>query len=392
MDKILANKFLGLKVEDILKCVLLVGVGYCIAVMLGNFNCVEGLPFVCSAQTACSREQCTQNGNIDLDCPACPGWQLKDPDDGTEPWITTPRRLYTCADGEGSGEGYGSMEECIGNTPYSLATGAMGLLRQRTGVPECNPTPPTPPAPPPAPPAPPAPSTCRYYGDDDHKTLTDSAPLDVAFWDKRTKGATCQTSKEECRSAWQLWATENQKPYTGFCIQTLKGGKDDDPELVNSVRGDCPLGPGQSGTQLPDGWITGGPGTPESNCTSLGKIGHPAARGGDFAWVNETADQPCSCGESATDNSATPGGIVLTLSGGDDVYGSESEPGCARCGFDCRRAKGGSKCCGLDNTNWKVRPEDTQEGGLGVCGGAAQHLLDGLRPGAEVSPTPPGGK
>lgn len=180
MDKILTKKILGLKVEDILKCVLLVGVGYCIAVMLGNCNCVEGLPFVCRAQTACSRDQCVNDdGTIDLDCEACPGWQLIDPDDGTtQPWITSPSQLYTCESREGSNVGYGSREECIANTPYSLAEGPMGLSRKRGGVPECNAappySPPTPP-PPPTPPTPPAPMppetvwTCQTtYGTNSH--------------------------------------------------------------------------------------------------------------------------------------------------------------------------------------------------------------------------------
>ena len=166
MDKILTKKIFGLKLEDILKCVLLVGVGYCIAVMLGNCNCVEGVevgPFVCRAQTACSREQCVNDdGTIDLDCEACPGWQLKDPDDGTtEPWITTPSQLYTCEPSEDPNVGYGSREECIANTPYSLSEGPMGLQKKRGVVTECNdapPYPPPPPTPPPPAPTPPPPA------------------------------------------------------------------------------------------------------------------------------------------------------------------------------------------------------------------------------------------
>ena len=382
MDKILANKFLGLKVEDILKCVLLVGVGYCIAVMLGNLNCVEGLPFVCSAQTACSREKCMQNGNIDPECQACPGWQLKDPDDGTEPWITTPSRLYTCADGGGSGEGYGSMAECVANTPYSLAEEPMGLLNQRTGVPECNAAPPyPPPAPPPTPPAPPTPpSTCSYYGDKDHPEQKDSAALDTAFWNNRSDGATCQKSKEECRSAWKLWANETGNPYTGFCIQTLKGGKHDDLGFAGSVRGDCPLGPGKAGEQLPDGWILDeSTGTPEENCTSLVSIGNPAARGGDFAWVNETSAAPCSCGESATDNSATPGGgAPPILTSGAPPGGGSPPPGgggggapsvpCYECPEPCNADVGGQLCCSNQPTMWSIPCAELLNAGIAYGG------------------------
>ena len=362
MDKILTKKILGLKVEDILKCVILVGVGYCIAVMLGNCNCVEGLPFVCRAQTACSRDQCVNDdGTIDLDCEACPGWQLKDPDDGTtEPWITTPSRLYTCESREGSNVGYGSMEECIANTPYSLAEGPMGLLRQRDGVPECNAAPPySPPTPPPLPrqtivcengscnqyptsevagktgkkfnclkmfgkidcgqaktecekncntppPPPPPPSVCAYYGDGLTRSKSDSKALDSKFWRSRSKHEQgeevneCTDSIGICRDAWQKWADDTENTYTGFCIQTLKDGS---YENASTVRGDCPL-KDVNGKMVPDTWITSG-NTPEQNCTSKGKVGNGNA--GDFAWVSETLDTECKCEEdSGNTNTFTP--------------------------------------------------------------------------------------
>jgi len=113
------------------------------------------------------------------------------------------------------------------------------------------------------------------------------------------------------------------------------------------------LGPGKPNEKLPDGWILDeSTGTPEENCTSLVSIGDPAARGGDFAWVNETSAAPCSCGESATDNSATPGGGappggVLSVGGGppDDCY---------ECNVPCNADSAGPLCCSNQPTMWSI--------------------------------------
>ena len=340
MDKILANKFLGLKVEDILKCVLLVGVGYCIAVMLGNLNCVEGLYQCTTGVNTCSTDE--------YEAGACPGWQREDGFNRGQPFISDFDEVLSCPDDDSSvDKGYPTRQDCLVKlsdlrTQYNVDAGRGWV----TSIDACpnppGPPPPGPPGPPPTPPTPPPPSTCRYYGDDDHKTLTDSAPLDTAFWNKRSGGATCQTSKEECRSAWHNWATETGNPYTGFCIQTLKGGEPDDigSNFSQNVRGDCPLGPGKPGEKLPDGWILDGPGTPEQNCTSQGSIGQPAARAGDFAWVNETDDQQCTCGESATDNSATPVGGPP-----DDCY---------ECNVPCNADSAGPLCCSNQPTMWSI--------------------------------------
>jgi len=344
MDKILANKFLGLKVEDILKCVLLVGVGYCIAVMLGNFNCVEGLYQCTTGVNTCSTDE--------YEAGRCPGWQRQDGFNRDRPFISNFDEVLSCPDDDSSvDKGYQTQQECLLKLSELRAqyNTDQPFVSRIDACP--NPTPLTPPTPP-APPAPPTPpSTCRYYGDDAHPTLENSAPLDDAFWNRRTGGATCHKSKEECRSAWQLWASETGNTYTGFCIQTLKDGKDDDPTLVASVRGDCPLGPGKTNEKFPDAWILDGDGTPEQNCTSLNRVGDPAARGGDFAWVNETSLSPCSCGASGTDTSATPGGGGSATPGGG---GGAPPDNCHDCGFACNAASGGELCCEDQPTMWSL--------------------------------------
>lgn len=74
MDKILTRKILGLKIGDILKCVILVVIGYCIAVMLGNCNCVEGW---------CDNNSCNC-ADLDTDCqgPNDDGYTYPCPDSG----------------------------------------------------------------------------------------------------------------------------------------------------------------------------------------------------------------------------------------------------------------------------------------------------------------------
>lgn len=310
MDKILTKKILGLKVEDILKCVLLVGVGYCIAVMLGNCNCVEGLPFVCRAQTACSRDQCVNDdGTIDLDCEACPGWQLIDPDDGTtQPWITSPSQLYTCESRKGSNVGYGSREECIANTPYSLAEGPMGLSRKRGGVPECN-------AAPPYSPPTPTPLKCREYncpegmenknqnkeqGTDpisncctaeSKETCTytgdstgDVVELSEDWWKQADiKDKSCSTEIENCRADMRNWHNYFGGEYKGFCLQTVSDLKD------GGTRGSC--GRFKVGEEyIADPGIVGRGSVetkpklkdPETACKDT------AGSAGNFAWVAES--------------------------------------------------------------------------------------------------------
>ena len=113
MDKILTKKILGLKLEDILKCVLLVGVGYCIAAMLGNCNCVEGLgPFVCVNRTSCSVDDCGLGGAVgNCNQDICPGWMVSDFGDGT-PEVFAPDLIYKCEESPGAQNGYSDAPSC----------------------------------------------------------------------------------------------------------------------------------------------------------------------------------------------------------------------------------------------------------------------------------------
>ena len=259
MDKILTKKIIGLKVEDILKCVLLVGVGYCIAVMLGNCNCVEGLPFVCenTGPAKCTVEDCNADADNYCSQETCPGWQIDTTGfHGPDPVIYTPSLLYTCVNQDGSGEGYGSLEECNTNKPtvpvysprrppcpnpdYSPPSPPPtpppipqtivcenGSCNQyptseaadKTGnkinciqvidkifcgqakadcAKKCNtPSPPTPPPPPPPPP-PPTPSDCTYSGDS--KVGPTPTSFNQQWWkESDSRCGTCDTDINNCR-------------------------------------------------------------------------------------------------------------------------------------------------------------------------------------------------
>jgi hypothetical protein len=380
MDKILTKKILGLKIGDILKCVILVVIGYCIAVMLGNCNCVEGW---------CDNKSCNC-ADLDTDCqgPNDDGYTYPCPDSGycldlrercgenTDCAPAARTRLasqqgideakavneYECVqghwcrrytdgspagtcvkppggavggfDGDGGGGSYGGW--CVAPPPPAPTPAPppipqtivcengscnqypTSVAKSKTGSKtdcrtlfgridcdvakadcekNCN-------TPPPPPPTPPTPSVCAYYGDGLTRRKRDSKELDSKFWRSRSahkqgeEVKECRDSIGICRNAWQKWADDNNKPYTGFCIQTLKDGK---YEGAADVRGDCPLTPAPGGS-IPDTWITYNNGkTPEQNCTSKDAVGPEGGKGnaGDFAWVSEKLDKTCKCEEDS---------------------------------------------------------------------------------------------
>ena len=160
MDKILTRKILGLKIGDILKCVILVVIGYCIAVMLGNCNCVEGY-FVCSNKRYCTPEECgLADGELgDCNQDICPGWMVSDFGDGT-PEVFAPREIYECNKDPTSAVGYETLEACqeIANDEGMKQYHDV-LPDIVTTLPPCPNITPTPPAPPPPPtPTPPTPT------------------------------------------------------------------------------------------------------------------------------------------------------------------------------------------------------------------------------------------
>ena len=160
MDKILTRKILGLKIGDILKCVILVVIGYCIAVMLGNFNCVEGL-WVCNNKTECSVEECAADDAGDCG-DNCDGWYIDktgimDQNGDGIPRVFRPNLIYTCAEDSNSQVGYQDEESCNAVAKGNIGNDHLGS----TSTPACPNPAPTPPAPTPTPPTPATPVTPR---------------------------------------------------------------------------------------------------------------------------------------------------------------------------------------------------------------------------------------
>ena len=346
MDKILANKFLGLKVEDILKCVLLVGVGYCIAVMLGNFNCVEGLYQCSTGKTTCSMEE--------YDGGRCPGWELAD----GVPFISNFDEVLSCPDDDSSvDKGYQTREACLVQlselrgdyttsaqrgwvrsidacpnptptvpatpaTPVTPGTQAKAWVcspiegggracdewtvgpknfppgpnfpTEEKCKAECTPArpPPTPPAP--APPAPP--TSCTYTGDRrvNNTTTPKFKALNPEWWAGADVGdSSCSQEIANCRSDMVNWHTEYGGNYAGFCLQTI-GDKD------GNGRGSCGrqnviMRNGQPGVISDRGTI----GTDPTNAAALCADTSTNKNAGNFAWVADTAtsgDDACDPG------------------------------------------------------------------------------------------------
>lgn len=159
MDKILTKKILGLKVEDILKCVILVVIGYCIAVMLGNCNCVEGWtcertspqPDNCSAEM-CGKENRTPDElGIHANCNDCKGWIVDlNGDKAGIPYIRDLR--FECVN---EGDDFPTKDACDKwrqdkVSEYIEEKAKADKYQQGGSAPNC-PRPPTPPPPAPIP-------------------------------------------------------------------------------------------------------------------------------------------------------------------------------------------------------------------------------------------------
>ena len=314
MDKILTKKILGLKVEDILKCVLLVGVGYCIAVMLGNCNCVEGwtckrtspMPDTCSAEM-CARNMSPDTLGAHATCNDCPGWiiDLK----GDKAGIPYIRDLsFKCVN---EGDDPPTKDECDNwrqdKVSEYIEAHAIADKYQQGGIaPNC-------PKPPPPPPTPPlkcreyncpegmekknqnkkqgtdpisncctaeSKETCTYTGD----STGDVVELNKEWWQGADiEDKSCSTEIQNCRADMLNWRKKysnteyGKKPYKGFCLQTvsdLKGG---------GTRGSCGREVDKEhGFIANTGTIGVGLKDPETECKNTDD------NQGNFAWVAES--------------------------------------------------------------------------------------------------------
>ena len=229
--------------------------------MLGNCNCVEGLPFVCVNRTSCSVDECGlavgERGNCNQDI--CPGWMVSDSGDGT-PEVFAPNLIYKCEESPGARNGYSDSPSCNrvatteGESQYydvfmDNPSASVTTLSKCPNPPYSPPTPPPPipqtivcengscnqyptseaagktgnkinclevfgkidcdyakadcekncnTPPPPKPPAPPTPSVCTYSGDSNVGGTPTS--FDEQWWkDSEDRCGTCDTDIANCR-------------------------------------------------------------------------------------------------------------------------------------------------------------------------------------------------
>jgi hypothetical protein len=390
MDKILTRKILGLKIGDILKCVILVVIGYCIAVMLGNCNCVEGwtcertspMPEECSAEM-CGPGERTPAGSH-AECNNCNGWIVDLNGGAGIPYIRDLR--FECVNG---GDDFQTKDACDkwrqdNVSEYIEEKAKAGKYQQGGSAPNC-PRPPTPPTPP-SPAATcsdltcpsgtrlregfadkeqganPESTCCTAISEENCKYTGDSTRVDgelnKGWWRNAViKENSCSTEIKNCRTDMLNWHTKYGGDYAGFCLQTLnnKDGKG---------RGAC----GRKKVDKEDGsgFVNisdpGTIGTDPLEAANLCRDPH-TNNNGNFAWVAESATAGIDACNPHCPNGGEEESWVVNSTDTSAPTGCQY---CEKLGPCNEKAKGTWKktlCCDEDSSYWR---NDMVEYGLDV--------------------------